>query len=332
MNQARPSKKNIPSLAVIGPGALGCLLASNLSIHGFPVVLVDYRSERAKRLSRTGITVLRDKDGITAFPPVSASSESVGPQDWIIVLVKATRTYDILDSLKHMVQPETIVLSLQNGIGHEDILSRAVRKENIAIGVTSQGATLLEEGKIIHAGKGLTRIGPAVRRESCARRLVPLAEIFSRVGWPASVVSDIRPDVWKKLIINSGINALSALSGVSNGELLVYEESRKLMEMAVSEVWHLSRRKGIDLGLSLDEAVEKVFEVCRATSDNRSSMLQDRIKRKTTEIEYINGAVCSMAGKYQMAAPVNELLTLLVNLNTRLGWKYPDLASASTNV
>ncbi len=85
----------------------------------------------------------------------------------------------------------------------------------------------------------------------------------------------------------------------------------------------MSLKKDIALGLSLEEARNMVNSVCKATAENRSSMLQDRIKSRPTEIDYINGAITGMGRELGVATPVNEVLTLLVRLNSRLGWKNP---------
>ena len=135
------------------------------------------------------------------------------------------------------------------------------------------------------------------------------------------MVEDIYPHIWRKLLINVGINALTALSGLTNGNLLQYPESMRLQELAVGEAWELSRKKDIKTDLTRKEALELVRSVCKATAENKSSMLQDRIKCRSTEIDYINGAVIAMGKELGVATPVNEVLTLFVRLNSRLEWR-----------
>jgi 2-dehydropantoate 2-reductase len=283
--------RNQLKLTIIGPGAMGCLLAAMLYKQDCPVSLLDYRPDRAERLKKAGIQVMSAMDIWTAFPNVAAEPESFGVQDWVIVFVKATQTADAVKRIGPLIGPGTLIVSLQNGLGHESTLSEIVKPEQIALGITAQGATLLNEGHIRHAGSGPTMLG---------------------------LVSH-------KLIVNVGINALTALSGLTNGKLPQYPESLRLQELAVAEAWKLSLKKGIALGLSLEETIDMVNSVCKATAENRSSMLQDRIKNRPTEIDYINGAITGMGRKFGVATPVNEALTLLVRLNSRLGWK--DLAT-----
>jgi len=300
---------------------MGCLLAAMLNKQNCLVSILDYRPDRAKRLKKAGIKVTSSKKVWTAFPNVTTEPESLSPQDWVIVFVKAAQTADAVKRIDPLIGPGTLVVSLQNGIGHESTLSKIVKSEQIALGVTSQGATLLDEGHIRHAGSGPTTLGLVILNSKAKNRLISLATLLNDAGWPSQVVEDIYPHIWRKLIVNVGINALTALCGLTNGKLPQHPESLRLQELAVAEAWTLSSKKGITLGLSLEEAHDMVNSVCKATAENRSSMLQDRTKKRPTEIDYINGAITGMGRELGIATPVNEVLTLLVRLNSRLGWK-----------
>ncbi len=318
--------KSKARLTIIGPGAMGCLLAGRLCHRGYPVSILDYKADRAKRLRKDGIEILSDRETWNAFPDVVAEPEALGPQDWVIVLVKASQTANVVKRMDSLIGPGTIVLSLQNGIGHESILSKVARPEQIALGTTAQGATLLGEGHVLHAGTGPTMLGSATQDPETRDRLMSLAILLTSAGWPSQVVEDIYPHIWRKLIINVGINALTALTGLTNGDLLQHQESLYLQDLAIAEAWNLSVKKGIDLGLTLEETIEMVRSVCKATSKNRSSMLQDRINSKSTEIDYINGAITEMGKRLGITTPINKALSLLVRLNSRLGWKAPGLS------
>ncbi|NIA08213.1 MAG: 2-dehydropantoate 2-reductase [Nitrospiraceae bacterium] len=311
-------------VTIIGPGAMGCLLAGSLCHYGHPVSILDYREGRAKRLRKRGIQVSGRKTW-RVFPEVAIKPEALGPQDWVIVSVKAGQTSNAVRGIDPLIGPETRVLSLQNGIGHESVLSKVVGSRQLALGTTAQGATLLDEGYVRHAGRGRTVLGSASQNPETRQHLVSLAILLSSAGWPSQVVEDIYPYIWRKLIINVGINALTALSGLTNGELLQHRESIYLQNLAVTEAWKLSKKKGINLGLGLEETIEMVRSVCRATSQNRSSMLQDRINARPTEIDYINGAITEWGERLGIATPINRTLTLLVRMNSQLDWQVPTL-------
>jgi 2-dehydropantoate 2-reductase len=307
-------------ITVVGPGAMGCLLAASLFRAGRPVSLLDYREDRARKLAATGIYVESKRDRWHARPRVTADPTALGPQDWIVFLVKAGQTSEAASRIFSMIGPETMGLTLQNGLGHEHILSKALPLDSIALGVTSQGATLFSDGCVRHAGTGPTVLG-LVKAGGQSDRLRVLGDILEASEWPCSLVQDIYPHVWKKLLVNVGINAVTALTGLPNGALLEHQEAARLQKRAVEEAWRVSKAHGADMELCLDEAVRMVTNVCATTSRNRSSMLQDRLKKRTTEIDYINGAVVRFGRQLGIDTPINEALSLLVRLNSRLGWE-----------
>jgi len=116
--------------------------------------------------------------------------------------------------------------------------------------------------------------------------------------------------VWGKVIINVGINALTAITRLNNGRLIEYEESRSLLRSAVQEAAKIVKRKRIKL--AYDDPIQKAESVAKATASNVSSMLQDVLNKKRTEIDFINGAVVRQGKALGIATPVNEVLTNLV--------------------
>jgi 2-dehydropantoate 2-reductase len=137
-----------------------------------------------------------------------------------------------------------------------------------------------------------------------------LATTLNRAGLQAQVVADIEPILWSKLVVNVGINALTAILGVPNGELLKIPTCQNVMDGAIAEAVQVASGCGIQL--HLQKEIEKVRAVCNSTAANISSMLQDVKRQKKTEIDQINGAVVRMAASLGMASPVNEVLTALV--------------------
>ena len=137
-----------------------------------------------------------------------------------------------------------------------------------------------------------------------------LATTMKRAGLQAQVVDDIQPILWSKLVVNVGINALTAILGVPNGELLNIPTCQSVLDGAVAEAVQVANGCGIQL--QLPEEIERVRAVCNSTAANISSMLQDVKRQKKTEIDQINGAVVRMAASLGMASPVNEVLTALV--------------------
>jgi 2-dehydropantoate 2-reductase len=173
--------------------------------------------------------------------------------------------------------------------------------------VTGHGATLLRPGHIRHAGWGKTFIGELDHR--ITDRAIQIAQMFSRAGIETEVSSNIHENVWGKLLVNVGINALTALTGFKNGQLLDYPETMRLMEKLVIEAAEVAKRKGIHIE---ENPVDRVLRAAEATRENRSSMGQDFDHRKITEIDAINGAVVREAQRLGIPVPYNRAVTDLV--------------------
>jgi 2-dehydropantoate 2-reductase len=298
---------------VVGPGAIGCLFAAYLARAGSAVSLLDHRPERAKLLRERGITVESERGGFHARMKVTAKPAEVRSAELLILCVKANNTADAAARLKGTISPQSHILTLQNGLGNLERLGEFFDSSQIFAGATSHGATLLDVGRVRHAGYGeiwLGETGGASSSLAGRAKLQDLAATLNRAGLQAQVVDDIQAVLWRKLVVNVGINALTAILGVPNGELLRIHDCTSLMDGAVGEAVEVARHCGIHLNAM--EEIERVRAVCRSTSANISSMLQDVRRKKKTEIDQLNGVVVKMAASYGITAPVNEVLTAIV--------------------
>jgi 2-dehydropantoate 2-reductase len=300
-------------IVVVGPGAIGCLFAAYLTRDGSTVWLLDHRPERAKQIGERGITVESERGDFHAQMKVTAKPAEIRSADLLILCVKANNTADAAARLQGTIPPQSHLLTLQNGLGNVERLGEFFDSSRILAGATSHGATLLDVGRVRHAGYGEIWIGETGGTSSSLagrEKLQNLAATLNRAGLQAQVVDDIEAVLWRKLMVNVGINALTAILGVPNGELLRIHECTNLMDGAVAEAVTVARHCGINLNPT--EEIERVRAVCRSTTTNISSMLQDVRRKKKTEIDQLNGVVVKMAAMYGTTAPVNEVLTALV--------------------
>lgn len=296
-------------IAVVGPGALGCLVAGFIkSKTGEDVWLLDNRPERAKSISESGIHIEGVSGSHTVKIDATANTKEIGPVELAIICVKSYSTEDACKDIKDIVSDKTSILTLQNGIGNVQILNDYFGEEKVVAGVTSHGSTLVGTGHVRHAGKGDTIIGKADGRLSS--ELKAIAGIMTKAGFPVKVSKDIDSVIWSKLIISVGINALTAITRLNNGKVVVYDEARGILRSAVQEATKVVKRKRIKL--SYDDPIQKVESVAKATATNVSSMLQDILGKKRTEIDFINGAIVRQGKAMGIPTPVNEMLTGLV--------------------
>lgn len=295
-------------IVVIGPGAMGVLLACRLREAGAEVNLLDYRADRAERLDREGLVLVDEQGEVRHGVAVSADPMVLDGCDLALVCVKAYRTGDVARELAGRLPAGARVLTLQNGAGNVERLVEAVGPDRVLGGITSEGATLLGEGRARHAGRGATHIGPVQGEpeDFCSR----VAELFNRAGLETSLAAGVNNLIWTKLVINVGINALTALLDVNNGVLLELPAAEKLMAAAVAEA--VAVGEGLGISFLHQDMLEAVREVAHRTAANVSSMRQDLAAARPTEIAYINGAVTRQGESLGIPTPVNHTLTLLV--------------------
>ena len=294
-------------ITIVGPGAMGLLFGAFLAKAKEDVHILDHNQKRAEHIRKNGIKV-EGLNSLTTKVNISSNTKDIGLSDLLIVCVKSYDTEDAVKDAKGLLGDNTQVLTLQNGIGNIQILDEVVGQDRVIGGVANHGATVLGWGHIRHAGKGDTVIGKKDKKVLGPIREV--SKILNKANFYAKVSKDINSLIWSKLIINVGINALTAVTGLNNGRLLDYDGTRSIMKQAVSEAVKVAKRKRIKL--IYDDPIQKVESVCKATAKNVSSMLQDVLNKKKTEIDFINGAIVRQAKSLNIPTPVNEILTDLV--------------------
>ncbi len=296
--------KDPSTIAVVGPGAIGCLIAAGLAAGADnTVLLVDHDSERAAFLNRRGLIVERHgkKEKVDGLV-VTTAAHLTQPVDYIFLTVKSNAVADAVDQIRPQLANCRLLVAMQNGIGHLDTLAAFPRS---AAAVTAMGAYLKGQGHVVHAGTGPTSIGGlgAAVRPDC---LTAVAHLLDHAGFPATVSTDIHRDIWQKLLVNVGINALTAILDCANGELLDNDWACQTMVDAITEAVAVARATGVTIS---GDPVDRARSVCQATAANISSMLQDVRRQRPTEIDAINGAVVRLARRYGLTAPVNAMLT-----------------------
>lgn len=295
-------------IVIVGPGAMGSLFAAYLSKTKNEVWLLDKNSERAKAINASGIKIEGVSGSWNAQVKASDNVNAVGAADMIIICVKSYDTKEAIKSCRSIITENSLVLTLQNGLGNIEIIAEMVNQDRIIGAVTNQGATYLGPGEIRHAGRGETVIGRIDGKIPVELRQV--REIFNDAGIPTRISRDIKSLLWSKLIINVGINALTAITRLKNGELINYEGTTQILREAVSEAVKVAKKKKIKL--IYDDPIAKVEAVCEATAANISSMLQDILKKKKTEIDFINNVVVRQGQSLGIPTPVNACLVNLV--------------------
>lgn len=280
---------------IMGAGSLGSLVGGILSEGGLETHLVA-RESHVDAVNQDGLMVIGDLE-FTSKP-----SASVEPRDSdaTLVTVKSYATETAAKALSK-VNPG-IVASLQNGMGNEDTLSRHL--ERVLAGTTTYGAYLQEPGVVECTGIGGVDLGaPGGGGSAFASELV---KTFNNAGLNTNYREDMPPRLWSKLAVNAGINPVTALTRLKNGDAVVNAE--EIIQAAAHEAGRVAEEHGFDLGEVADEAVR----VAEETAENESSMLQDVRRCRRTEIDAINGYIVGESDDMGVATPVNQVLYSLI--------------------
>lgn len=299
-------------VVIIGAGAMGSIYGGFLAEAGNEVYFLDVFKEHVDNINNDGLWI-EGTSGNRYIQGIKATSdpEEVGVVDLAIVFVKSTITDLAIKQNKAVIGPGTTVLTLQNGLGNIEKLKTVVKESQIIAGTTSHGASLLGPGKIKHAGHGATVIGEL--DGSVTERIKMITEVFQNAKLdPVAISENVMGLIWDKLLVNVGINPVTAVTSLKNGEILDYPEILKLSVDAVEEAMKVADALGIKL--ETPDAVEHFKEVSKVTGENTSSMLSDVLNRRKTEIDNINGAIVREGVKFGIDTPMNALLTRLVVL------------------
>jgi 2-dehydropantoate 2-reductase len=292
---------------IVGAGAIGCLFGARLTLAGYEVTLIHRDSSIVRTIQKNGIGLKEiDRKFKRVRVPTRQGPAQLPGTDVLIVAVKAYDTSAMAASYRGLLPRETTILSLQNGLGNVEAL-RSRLKNNLLAGSTTEGALSTGPGTVTHTGRGLTFIGDprGVNTDITSRIRVA----FDEAGFHTKISSNIRGVLWTKTIVNAAVNPLSSLTRLPNGKLAQNAQIQEIARRAMDEGILVSHAAGIRLVGDPRKLWGKILWSTRA---NKSSMLQDIERGKSTEIRQLNGALVSYGEKTRVKTPINYVLTKLV--------------------
>ena len=288
------------SLLIVGTGALATLFAARLAAAGVDVMMLGTWPDGLAALRENGAHL----DGEAGFRvQVTDNPFDCHEVKYALVLTKAWQTERVARQLMSCLADDGLVVTLQNGLGSDDVLSGYLGQARVGRGVTTLGASLLGPGVARSGGDGTVTL-------EAHPHLIMLEKMLRIGGFNIDVVEDAQSLVWGKLVINAAINPLTALMRVKNGELIENIPARTLMGELAREAAFVAEALGVMLPFSDPECA--VEEVAKRTAENISSMLQDILRGAQTEVDVINGAIVRFGEKNNIPTPVNRLLWSLV--------------------
>jgi len=294
----------------LGAGALGCAIGGTLAAAGSDVTLIDPFQAHVDAINRDGLRMKVGESERVVRVRAALDSAKLEAPDLIIVLVKSFHTRAAIEGARNIVGPDTAVMSLQNGMGHEEILSEVVGAGHVLAGKTYVGGVMLAPGHVIAGTQGKrTVIGEIDGRIS--ERARAIAAEFERAELPCEVSGNILGAMWDKLLINVATGALSGITGQVYGSLYAVPEIEATAIAAVAEAMTVAEASGVKLSIKAPRDAW-LMAAEGLPYEFKTSMLQSLEKGSITEIDFINGAVVRVGRKYDIPTPVNQTLVAAI--------------------
>ena len=290
------------NIIIFGAGAIGSLFGAYLSKNN-NVVLIGRKSHilsiKKNRLIIKGKTNLKVK--IKAEEPVD---DLRFKPNLLILTVKSYDTEPAILQAKKIINENTTILSLQNGLDNIDKIQQYISYKKIIAGVTTHGAFFSKPGFIIHSGKGTTILGELNGKKT--KRIINIVNCFNKSGIESKYSKYVIKEIWYKAVINSSINPLTTIFECKNGYILKNPILENLVDKICEESSNIARVNGIDI--IYKKALEKTKDIIKRTSENYSSMAQSLNKDGRTEIASINGKLVEIGKKQNVKTMLNEIL------------------------
>lgn len=295
-------------IAVIGAGAMGSIYGGRLSLNN-EVYLIATREALAEEINQNGLKIEEQGQTNVYHPKAVTDSSNLGPMDLVILFVKATASETALSQNSGLIGPETRLMTLQNGAGHEDILGKFARPERIIIGTTEDNGTVLGQAHVRRGGRGRTNVGMLTQDEEGF--LPKLKEAFDSCGFQVKIHENIQYLIWDKLFTNVSLSAVTGILQVDMGYIASNPYAWEMTCRLIHEAVLTAKAAGMDF----DEEVMK--ERVRLTSLNNpegcTSIRADLRSGKKTEVDTISGAVVRAAHKYAVDVPCHEFVVNMVH-------------------
>ena len=290
--------KLIMKIIILGAGAIGSLYAAKLSKLNDVTVIT--RQQHANKINKFGLRIIGVENKIYKLK-ASTRIQEIGKDTVILLTTKVYDNKKSINDIKNLIKRDAIILCLQNGLYGKDIVKKIIGNRCMVLrGVTNFGAIFLKPGVVQFKNYSYTAIEKSKKSQE-------IAENFAKCGLNGYVSDNIKFDVWKKLIFNCVLNPITSILGIENRGI-VNKDLNPLKKAIAEECLRVAEKVGIKFDVDFIKTINKEFK----NSRNISSMQQDLIKGKKTEIDYLNGAVVELGKKHGIKCPVNESLISMI--------------------
>ncbi|MBK8018059.1 MAG: 2-dehydropantoate 2-reductase [Betaproteobacteria bacterium] len=301
-------------VAVVGCGAMGSVYAALLGAAGHEVWAIDSWREHVDAMRANGLRLEGASGDRTVRVNATTDTAEAGPCDLVIIATKAMHVAKAAEASKVLLKPDTMVLSIQNGLGGPDTAAKVLGGERLMVGVVGGfGASMRGPGHAHHNGWELVRLGE--RQGPITPRLQKVAEVWQSGGFKVKCFDDIDQLVWEKLICNVCFSGTCAVTDRTIGEVMNDPDAWIVASGCAVEACNVARKRNIKL--DIDDPVQYVRDFGSKIPNARPSMLLDHMAGRMSEIEAINGAIPPAAAAAGIEAPFNTVISALVRAKER---------------
>ncbi len=290
--------------AVVGTGGVGGYFGGLLARAEHEVTFIA-RGAHLEAIKRNGLRVESQLDGDFTVPGnATDDTAEAGPQDLVLFTVKMFQNAEAVKLLAPMIGPETVVLTLQNGIDNGEILGEAVGASQVMIGSAYMEGRISEPGVVIQGGPGIAAFGEM--KVGISRRGENLLQRFQEAGWRVNLHENMPGMLWKKFAYIAGSAAVCAAADCVYEEMRTKPETRALIQSAVEEALAVGRARGAPI--MSDSLAWAMDSLDRFPGQGRASMAKDFTEQRPVELEGLTGTVVRMARELNVPTPANDFL------------------------
>lgn len=299
-------------IVMLGAGALGSTIGGTLAMGGNDVHFVDMWQEHVDLINKDGLHMTNEKEDWYVRVDARTTADTIGEADLVIVLVKSFATKQAVEQLKqtNVIGKNTLVMSLQNGLGNEETIASVIGSENVISGKTYVGGRLIQAGYISAGVQGKwTYIGEL--NGEITDRIQTVCNVFNDAGLLCEVSDNIKSLIWDKLLINVAAGALCGITRLPYGPLYEEDYIKDVAVAAIQEGIQVAKAAGVVLK-SEDPQYPWVAASEGLPGTFKTSIMQSLELKRPTEIDFINGSIVEWGKKYGIATPVNQTLVACV--------------------
>lgn len=294
-------------VCIVGCGALGSVFAAHLArLSDVEVHAYDVSEEHTRAINDSGLKI-SGAANFTVRLHATRNSQQIPACDFGVLATKSVHTRAAIEQTAHVFRDSGALCSVQNGLGNEEIVAEHVKY--VIRGATPMAAHLIAPGHAVFEFYSDIWIGPFEPSETPYKSVEQLAALLARAGLQVVCLQDARGWQWTKLIFNSAVNPVGALTQLHHGAATRFPPTGALYEALLQEGQSVARALGIQLS---GDPRQMIAEGARAPGRRNVSMLQDIRAKRQTEVDFMNGAIADLGEKLGVPVPLNRAIWVLV--------------------